>query len=371
MPPEPAHAATEAGLTDADFAAIKEAILTAYPERPELYGLLLDKWGVRVSNVIYTEQAGALVIAALVDWAKGQGRTLEMLSLAWTEKHRQHHPLQELAQRFFPAPEAEVRKYVEDDALVGGAHAVAATRRGFAKSALPGSALEARTSDPPPMIDFMLSAVLAEATCLVEVGNARATGFLIGRETVLTVYHAVADAIAQDWPGERITLRFGIGGEAGTTTLDAAPGLAWRGPASPYSKADIDGKGAPAPNELDFAAIRLAQPVEASRAVLKLPRDVPIVAPGDALLIAQHPNGGPLKLATGTLVGYSVEGERLHYEADTAPGSAGAPVLGQNNQLIAIHHAARMIGERRIAQGVPIWPIREAILAAGCRLEDL
>ena len=371
MPPDTPHAVADAGLTDADFVAIKEAILTSYPELPELYGLLLDKWGVRVSNVIYTGQAGSLVIAALVDWAKGQGRTLEMLSLAWTEKHRQHHPLQKLAERFFPEPEAEVRRYAPDDVLFGGAPAIAVARRGFAKSAVPGSTLEARTLDPPPMIDFRLFSRLAEATCLVDVGNARATGFLIGRQTVLTVYHAVAEAITQGWPGERIKLSFGIGGEAGATTLDAAPGLAWRGPASSYSAADIDGKGASAPNELDFAAIRLVRPIEAGRAALALPREVPIVAPGDALLIAQHPAGGPLKLATGVLIGYSVEGERLHYEANTAPGSAGAPVLGQNNQLIAIHHAARMIGERRIAQGVPIWPIREAILAAGCRLEDL
>ena len=200
----------------------------------------------------------------------------------------------------------------------------------------------------------------------------RSTGFLIGRSTVITAYNGLAEAIEQSLTSEAIGLRFGRGGTGPETALRAAPGLAWRGPFSPYSQADVGGAGEPEPGELDFAVVFLENDTIPPLQALALPVAVPIVVPDDPMIIAQHPMGGALKVGAGRLVGYSAGGERLHYEANTAPGSSGAPVLSASGDLIAVHHAARLVEAGRwIAQGVPIWPIRQAILAAGLRLEDL
>ena len=345
-------AGIERTLADADRAAIADAMLTAFPDLESLYALLNAKWGVTVSNFIYTGGAGTLVIADLIAWAHAQGRTLELLSVTWTEKHRQHRPLQLLADKFLPAPADELRKYAvgmanEHDEALG------------LKAALGGA------SPPRAFANDRLPALVG-AVCVVSVGGRpTATGFLIGRQTVLTAYHAVAHVVDGDLSDADVRLHFDRRCDVTESAVAAAPGAAWLGPYSESSASDRSRDGAVEPGKLDFAVIRLAAPVSTERTILSLPDAVPIVVPGDAMTILQHPLAGTLQIAQGELIGYTVEGERLHYLANTAPGSAGAPVLDSAGRLIAMHHAAQQQGAQQVAQGVPIWPIRQAIVAAG------
>lgn len=60
---------------------------------------------------------------------------------------------------------------------------------------------------------------------------------------------------------------------------------------------------------------------------------------GERLNIIQHPDAKPqmIALRENTLV--AVDGDFLHYSTDTRPGSSGSPVLNDQFQLAALHHA--------------------------------
>src|SRR5690349_3714874 len=97
-------AALEATLTNADFAALEDAILDAYPDKEMLYALLLDEWGVRVSDFIYVKDAGKIVVNALVAWARAQGRALDLLAVTWKDRESQIRRLQALALHWIEPP---------------------------------------------------------------------------------------------------------------------------------------------------------------------------------------------------------------------------------------------------------------------------
>ena len=55
--------------------------------------------------------------------------------------------------------------------------------------------------------------------------------------------------------------------------------------------------------------------------------------------LVQHPNGGPKMFALRDNRIVDVLDEYLHYEADTAPGSSGSPVLNDQFEVVALHHS--------------------------------
>ena len=64
------------------------------------------------------------------------------------------------------------------------------------------------------------------------------------------------------------------------------------------------------------------------------------VANGEYLNIIQHPNGEPKQLALRENRLVDKLPRHLHYESDTAPGSSGSPVLNDQWEVVALHHAA-------------------------------
>jgi len=355
------YAALEADMTRVDFAAIADAILVAYPDKDVLYALLLREWGVHVSDVIFTGQPGALAVAALVGWARSQGRALDLLAVTWSDRERECRPIQELARRWIAPPgieRPETGAPMADGpvALIPGvgdeAHA-RMKRSGQADSAV---------------LPFV------RGLCLVRVGERSAgTGFLIGRRTVLTTQSIMHGAAAAGVGGEDIRMTFEPAEDAAAVELTGAPGASWVGPSSEHAPSDVSGTpvGAEAERQLDFAVILLSGDAPPDRPVLTLPAQVPIVPPGDLVVIPNHPLGGAMTLTIGRLIAYSRAGARVTYEAETEPGSAGAPVFTLGGTLIALHHAKDIRDGRTISQGVPIWRIREAITAAGLALEAL
>jgi hypothetical protein len=85
-----------------------------------------------------------------------------------------------------------------------------------------------------------------------------------------------------------------------------------------------------------------------------LPTHAPIAAPGDPIVVL---------ITQGRLIGYSRGGERVSYEVNTLAGSGGSPVFTTTGDLIAMRPLSRP--NRQVAEGVPIWRIRQAIAAAG------
>ncbi|WP_240803634.1 endonuclease [Streptomyces sp. A0592] len=60
---------------------------------------------------------------------------------------------------------------------------------------------------------------------------------------------------------------------------------------------------------------------------------------GELVNIIQHPNGEPKQLALRDNQIVDVLDDFVHYSADTAPGSSGAPVFNDQWEVVALHHA--------------------------------
>src|SRR5262249_37827209 len=146
---------------------------------------------------------------------------------------------------------------------------------------------------------------------------------------------------------------------------------------SPYSPAEATGhpeEPAPKPEELDFALLQLQttagqQTVDGStRGWMVLPTAAFPLPPDSPLLILQHPEGQPMKLAmdTQSVIGPNGNGTRIKYRTNTDPGSSGSPCFTMDWDLVALHH----YGDPRwqaplFNQGVPITLIRQRIEAQG------
>ncbi len=120
------------------------------------------------------------------------------------------------------------------------------------------------------------------------------------------------------------------------------------------------------PQEYDITiALLEALPGDAPFATLRTPaerflRPSPAAGPLGRVHPIGHPDGGPLSLslAGNELVDHELHlgnrgVRRLHYKANTRPGSSGCPVFGTEGHLVAVHRAAtgRSLAGTRIDHG--------------------
>ena len=193
-------------------------------------------------------------------------------------------------------------------------------------------------------------------------GEARGTGFLLGPAVVMTNYHVVEDLVSGDLDPERIRLRFDykLLGDGIELSKGQAYKLAadWDIAHSPYSTLDteVSPVSVPGTDELDYALLRVEgapgdEPVSSvngtdgkgpARGFVPIPPQSP---PHDwgmrrDLMILQHPDGQPLKLAirsdavSATLPDTRAP-TRVRYMTRTAPGSSGSPCFDLSWNLVA------------------------------------
>ena len=227
--------------------------------------------------------------------------------------------------------------------------------------------------------------------CLVRSGAKKGTGFLVGPDLVLTCYHvvdnhlrgeALAAAVQVKFDYRRTLTGFAPPYEGGNwITIDPQ----WPIPRAPYSQADITLAGEPADDELDFALLKLAQPVgqmnppgdPVPRGWIDLSRDPNVPPAQEPILIVQHPEDAnqpqqqmPLQIAFATpgFVGLNGNGMRLVYLPSTRRGSSGSPVFDRSLQAVALHHNRGQINPNAVGlvsnnRGVPLGKIRAALSA--------
>lgn len=201
------------------------------------------------------------------------------------------------------------------------------------------------------------------------------TGFLIKSDRVLTNYHVIEHLM----PGKsgdpaKVTIFFkdiaGAEGELETRRcglFNNGNDDEWRIGYSRYSEADLRADaGTPNANELDYAEIRLDQPVgddlgpEGKRGWVDISQAPLLPEDGSIVFILQHPSGQPIKQSIGVTV-QSVTPLRLRYDADTLGGSSGGIVLNQLLEPLALHHAGDPTSKIKAEynQGIPLHLIND------------
>lgn len=216
--------------------------------------------------------------------------------------------------------------------------------------------------------------------CRIEIGpRAAGTGFLVGPSAVLTNWHVVEKAKAAGNLSQvrcRFDyLRLSDGSRQSGDPIALGPeGLAASGPNSPAELTATPDLPEPAPNELDFALLHLAepaglQPVDGgTRGWITLPSGAFPLQTNDPILIVQHPDGAPMKLAmdTQSVIGPNGNGTRVRYRTNTENGSSGSPCFSMDWDPVLLHHFGDPAwGAPTFNQGVPLNLIRAQIEAAG------
>lgn len=231
--------------------------------------------------------------------------------------------------------------------------------------------------------------------CRIEIptprGTVFGTGFLLGPDVIMTNHHVMDAVISGKVKPESVSFRFdykrlsdAVISEGAVFRLAPAD---WLVDSSPPS--DIDSKrepkpGAPKPDELDYAIVRLAgspgiRPAGPKPDSKDPPRGWIAIGgsagapPGSPLLIMQHPDAAPLKLAidmTG-VIGPNANDTRLKYKVNTEGGSSGSPCFNASWDLVALHHSGDPNFDPdhkpEYNEGIPVQAILQLLDARGKR----
>ncbi len=216
-------------------------------------------------------------------------------------------------------------------------------------------------------------------------GVCTGTGFLVAPDLVLTNHHVVSHLISRTGDPSTATALFDFKRLANGRTFDAGVvcGLAddWLVSKSPPSRADTDGEGLPAADELDYALLRLdraigSEPASAPGTVdtgprgwVVLPDESALVEHGDPLVIVQHPDDEPLQLAIDVVLGRNGNDTRVRYRTNTRGGSSGSPCFDLDWRLRCLHHSGdpgySAFGCAQWNEGIPIGAIHARLDAEG------
>jgi effector-associated domain 1 (EAD1)-containing protein/trypsin-like peptidase len=235
--------------------------------------------------------------------------------------------------------------------------------------------------------------------CRIEVPTAQGslfgTGFLAGPSVVMTNHHVLEPVIRNDGTAnpEQVTFLFDHKVLDGTVVNPGTSfGLAqhaWLVDHSPISPLDLRPEpkgGSPQPDELDYALVQLAgepgeQPVGKgdARAPPRGWLTVPL-GPFDfvadcPLIIVQHPNCRPLKLALemNGVIGLNANGTRVKHRVNTEGGSSGSPCFDSRLELVGVHHGGDpnfdLTHSPEYNEAIPLAPILALLEQRGKRDE--
>lgn len=355
-------------LSGAEFKALYTAVLDAYDELEDLERVLRFALDKRLSLIVSKQKGLEDVVYTVIAKADTDGWSAELLQAVRATKPTNQRLLV-FAQRFELAPATPA-----------------------------GRELELLIKQGDQFLDVVgWRTKLAEresVVCRIECDReARGTGFLLGPSVVMTNYHVVEDLVKRDVEPARIRLRFDykLLGDGVELSKGQTYALAndWDIAHSPYSTLDMEVSpvSVPGNDELDYALLRVEgapgdEPVSSvngtdakgpPRGFVPLPPLSPIHDWGMRrdLMILQHPDGQPLKLAMRTdAVSATLPDPqaptRVRYSTRTAPGSSGSPCFDMSWKLVALHHGgdpkyAKFDVSPEWNQGIPLAAILRSL----------
>ena len=335
---------------------LREVLVQAFDSN-SLDMLLSDRFDTRLYDVI-PPGAFNTVVFQLIQYAQQQGLTDKLIAAA--QQERPDNPNIQSLMSQLRLIDVEGNKYLVQRSL------------------------ERTVKEKAGIQDFVAWTTkleqLRKVVCRIEdprdPRKALGTGFLVSSDLVLTNYHVVEmyiDVIDPDLKRVRDTAQLRCRFDYAIETGGENPGLVktfrtdagWLVDHSKYSRVDPgDQGGFPPLNELDYALLRLNEPVGDApgpgggikRGWITLSTLPPVPQPTDVLFIVQHPKGQPLKLAVGAVIALNQNGTRIRYDTNTEGGSSGSPCLDAKLNLVALHHGGDPDTGRlaQFNQGIPI-----------------
>jgi hypothetical protein len=357
-----------------DFSEFQNAIVEAFS--PDELTMMVRR---RLNeNLVRIVAAGPFDYMAfqLLSWAERQGTTVDLARAAYLDRPR-NEKLRHIYEKFGMAPTMSCQK--------SGAAIPGAPERATA------AGLEALVRPRLKIVDMGVwrerMAQVEGRICRIELdGNAMGTGFLVRPDLVLTNYHVMEGLIEGKAPAAAVGCRFDYkvlaDGSRSEGIVVGLHGSDWCVDSCRYSSAEADDdpdRELPTIDELDYAAVRLArpagnEPIDRSagpgapqRGWIELPATQQPLEAAMPLVIAQHPDGSPLKLALDTqgVISVNSNGTRVRYATNTTNGSSGSPCFNMDWALVALHHMGDPAWGRRkpkFNQGIPIGVIRKRLM---------
>lgn len=214
-------------------------------------------------------------------------------------------------------------------------------------------------------------AEIREATCRFTVPDPRngakrlslGTGVLVGDDLVLTNHHVLREYIRPDLSGKNapppptLACEFDYSGsEPERKSVALAADSNWVVDLSPQGNGAPGGAAAMVADPLDYALVRLSTraPLAAGRLrEFEKPLDVASVANGLPVMVVHYPDQDPLSASFGKTVNMNPNDTRVHYDADTEPGTSGSGVYRLPDcALICLHQGADRAAGYNL--GIPI-----------------
>jgi hypothetical protein len=287
---------------------IREALVAAFPMPKDLRMLTDEVLNVPLQNITGMNNDMETMVFDLIGWAHARGKLTDLV-IGAVEVNPGAESLKALADQFHfvASVPGEVERIVLEDVSF---------------------------ENIGQWIDSLSR--LRRAVCRVEPQpppnkKGYGTGFLVAPDVLMTNFHVIEPFLSEG-PGAvvaRFDYEAGADGVAVPSGRECRLAADWRLIESPVA-------------ELDFALVRLAEPAGddtvtgGKRGVLRPTRTA--LSTGSPLMILQHPDAEPLKLAIGSVVNPSVAPNRVSYTVNTKPGSSGSPCFNSALDLVALHH---------------------------------
>jgi hypothetical protein len=382
-----------------EFAEVRDAILSAFS--PDEFDMLLYERLDFDRAVEIAEGPFKVVVTNTLQKAQREGWDPQLIAEVAAVRPLKPN-VQDVYGRYAQALVDEGRQHAVDAARLKaiekyrlGPSVIVRTRgTPTLPTAVPGTeaGLEKAVKPYLPFIDVSLWRErlfqLEGRVCRVEINNsARGTGFLVGPDAALTNYHVMREVTENPALAPTVRLRFDYrvlpNGTKSNGTVVSLSKKDWLIDSTPCTAAEAknDPDGVlPTVDQLDFALVKLerafgSEPLtaatgSAARGWIAVPELAPFITsdPPMPILILQHPNTEPLKLAVDTagVLKLFANGTRVRYATNTEPGSSGSPCFNIDWKLVALHHYGDPLHDKaQYNQGIPINVIRDRLKRVG------
>lgn len=197
---------------------------------------------------------------------------------------------------------------------------------------------------------------------LDQEGSWSGTGFLVGRNLLLTNHHVLnSPEVAV---GARVEFNFEI------TPDNLLNGDGRTLPAAQVFKLDPARLfiTSPTADGLDYTFVWIEEAAAEAFGTILLERSSFTVSKNDLAFVIHHPDGQHKQVSLDDSDVVGMETTVIHYTSDTLAGSSGAPVFDRRGRLIALHHASRP-WSGTTEDGKPIDRVNEGIKIAAIALD--